>query len=340
MKTRIVTVAVGIALLAVLIAVPGALAAYTSLKLEVRQTATGVNIKAGGSPDDDPTASVRIFVPTGTQLTTNQPPGTVLGAVTATARVLDLAGAEVPLTGQILVATPGQFSAEQAACLQGATALATFVLALSAAGQNVPVPAWLVATAGAQAALGPAYIQVCLRPPDVPLGTPGRQPLGAKVYSVDATINGVFSPVPLGAWIAFWTPYRPGLGQVNLAATVASPAAIAPGAVSLNAKKSGRGAIVTGRVTQGGQPRSGANVTIFGGAKASALKRLGKAKVGANGAFSFKAKVGSFFRASATATNTSAASLCTQLGPAIAPIPCVNPTTNGFIALSKRVRKR
>ena len=228
--------------------------------------------------------------------------------------MLDLAGAEVPLTGQILVATPGQFSAEQAACLQGATPLATFVLALSAAGQNVPVPAWLVATAGAQAALGPAYIQVCLRPPDVPPGTPGRQPLGAKVYSVDATINGVFSPVPLGAWIAFWTPYRPGLGQVNLAATIASPAAIAPGAVSLNAKKSGRGAIVTGRVTQAGQARGGAAVRIFGGAKATGLKSVGRARVGANGAFTFKAKTGTFFRATATAATTSAASVCAQLG--------------------------
>ena len=175
MSRQLWTSAVGLTALVALMAVPGAFAAYTSLKLEVTPTSTGVNIKAGGSPEDDATASVRIFVPTGTQLTTNQAPGTVLGTVTATARVIDLAGAEVPLAGPIRVATPGQFSAEQAACLQGATPLATYVLALSAAGQDVPVPAWLVAAAGAQTALGPAYIQVCLRPPDVPPGTPGRR---------------------------------------------------------------------------------------------------------------------------------------------------------------------
>ena len=41
MKRRIWTVAAGLASVAALIAVPSALAAYTSAKLEVRPTATG-----------------------------------------------------------------------------------------------------------------------------------------------------------------------------------------------------------------------------------------------------------------------------------------------------------
>lgn len=340
MRRQLWTIAVGLAALVALITVPAAIAAYTSLKLEVTQTAGGVNIKAGGSPDDDATASVRIFVPAGTQLVTNQASGTVLGTVTATARVLDLAGAEVPLAGQIRVAAPGQFSAEQAACLQGATPLATYLLALSAAGQDVPVPAWLVATTGAQTALGPAYIQVCLRPPDVPPGTPGRQPLGAKVYKVDATINGVFSRVQLGVWIAFWTPYNAGLGTVNAAGTVASPAAIAPGAVTLTAARAGRGAVVTGAVTQAGQARGGASVTILGGSARNRLTTRKRVRVTASGRFSVRFAVGTFFRATAVATSSAAAPLCTQLSTALAPIPCVNPTVNGFTAQSKLVRKR
>ena len=106
-------------------------------------------------------------------------------------------------------------------------------MVLSAAGTALQVPTFLVPTSGAQAALGPAYIGICLPPPDVPAGTPGRSTFGAKVYSAKLTINGVFSPVPLGAWIAFWTPYNPGIGTVNVAGTVASPAAMAPGAVAL-----------------------------------------------------------------------------------------------------------
>lgn len=340
MRRRFWTVAVGTAAVAALMAVPAAVAAYTSAKLEVRWTANSVNLKATGNPADDPTASVRIFAPAGTQLTTNQAPGTSLGTITAIARVLDLAGAEVPLSGPIVVASPGQVSpVDQASCLQGAVPLATWVLMLSAAGQSLPVPAFLVPTTGAQAALGPAYIQVCLRPPDVPVGTPGRQPLGAKAYSVDATLNGVFSQVPVGTWIAFWTPYTPGVGQVNVAGTIASPAVIAPGAVSLIARKAGRGATLTGRVTQGSAGRS-AVVTIAGGSASGKLKSFGKARVAANGAFTFRARTGTFFRATAVAAAGASTQACSQVGPQVAPVPCVNATVNGFTVKSKVVRKR
>lgn len=342
MRPRIWTVGAAMAAVAAIVVVPSAMAAYTSAKLEVRPTATGISIRATGSPDDDPTASVRIFVPTGTQLTTNQPPGTVLGTGTGNAKVADLANADVALEGQILVARPGQIDpADQAACLQGATPLASWVLALSAAGQDLPgVPAFVVATTGAQSALGPAYVQVCLRPPDVPASDPRRMPLGAKVYRVVATINGVFRAPPLGAWVAFWTPYAPNVGFPNPAGTVASPAAVAPGGVTLSVKRRGAGATLSGRVTQAGQPRGGASVTVLGGARASSLKRLGRVQVSETGAYSFRARTGTFFRATAVAAPGSAGPLCTALGPALAPIPCVNPTVNGFTVSSRVVRKR
>jgi hypothetical protein len=340
-KRRIWTFLAGLACIAALIAVPSALAAYTSAKLQVTQAGTVATVKASLDPNDDPTASVRIYAPAGTQLTTTQAPGTRLGGVKAIVKALDLAGADLPLEGQLLVAAPGQVPpAAQAACLQGLTPLATWLMVLTAAGQTLTVPTYLVATTGAQTALGPGYIQVCLPPPDVPAGTPGRATFGAKLYSAELSISGVFSAVPVGAWISFWTPYVPAAGTVNVAGTVASPAAVAPGAVSLAAKKLGKGATVSGRVTQAGQPRGGASVTIFGGAKASGLKRLGKAKVAANGAFTFKAKSGTFFRANAVAASAAAAPLCTALGAAIAPTPCVNPTTNGFTVQSKVVKKK
>jgi hypothetical protein len=341
MKRKVSTALLALTSFVALVAVPAALAAYTSPKLEVKQTGTASTIKASLNPNDDPTASVRIFVPTGTQLTTSQAPGTVLGPVKAIVKALDLGGADLPLEGQLLVAAPGQVpAAVQAACLQDATPLATWVLVLSAAGQTLTVPAYLVPTAGAQSALGPAYIQICLPPPDVPAGTPGRATFGAKVYSAELTATGVFSAVPVGAWVAFWTPYTPSVGTVNLAGTVASPAAVAPGAVSAAAKRSGLGAIVSGRVTQAGQGRGGATVTIRGGAKASALKKLGSVKVKANGSYTFKAKLGTFFRVTAVTTSAAAAPLCSALSAALAPIPCVNPTTNGFTVQSKTVKKR
>ena len=340
MNRTITTALVGLASAVALIVVPSALAAYTSPKLEVTQAGTTSVIKASLSPDDDATASVRIYAPTGTQLTTNQAPGTSLGTVSALVKALDLGGADLPFQGQLLVAPPGAVpAAVQAACTQGATPLATWLLALTAAGQSVNVPAFVVATTGAQTALGPASIQVCLPPPDVPSGTPGRAVFGAKLYSATLTVNGVFSAVPVGAWISFWTPYNPGVGTVDAAGTVAAPAAVAPGAVSVAAKKSGRlGAIVTGKVTQAGQGRGGATVTIRGGAKPSALKKLGSVKVKANGAYSFKAKRGTFFKVTAVATSASAPPLCSAL--AALPYPCVNPTTDGFVVQSKTVKKK
>jgi hypothetical protein len=341
MRRRIWTIAAGLAALAALIAVPAAVAAYTSPKLEVTQTSAATTIKASLSPDDDPTASVRIFAPTGTQLTTSQAPGSSIGTVIAIVKALDLGGADLPLQGQIVVAAPGQVAAAiQAACLGTTTPVATWVLVLSAAGQTLQVPAFVVATSGAQAALGPAYIQVCLGPPDVPSGTPGRATFGAKLYSVQATFTGVFSAVPVGAWVAFWTPYTPGAGKANISGTVASPAAVAPGSVTAAAKKRGLGAVVSGRVSQAGQPRGSATVTIRGGAKASALKRLGSVKVSAAGSYSFKAKRGTLFKVTAVATPADAAPLCAALSAALAPVPCVNPRTNGFTVQSKTVKKK
>jgi hypothetical protein len=343
MKRRIWTVALALACVAALVAIPSAYAAYTTAKLEVRRVGTSATIKATLDPNDDPTASVRIFVPAGTQLTTTQAPGSALGPVRAIVKALDLAGADLPLEGSLVVAAPGQIApAAQAACLGTVTPLASWVMVLSAAGQTLPVPAYLVATTGTQAALGPAYIQVCLPPPDIPVGTPGRATFGAKLYSAELTINGVFS-ASQGAWVAFWTPYTPLAGAVNVAGTVASPATVAPGAVTVAARRAGVrgvGAVVTGRVTQGGQARAGAVVSVFGGPRANRLRRLGRVRSSASGAFAFRARAGVVFRANVAAAASAAPAVCSAIGAAIAPVPCVNPTTNGFSAVSRVIRKR
>jgi hypothetical protein len=339
MKRRIWTLGAGLAAVAALVAVPAAMAAYTSAKLEVTQTATGVVVKASLNPDDDPTARVAINAPAGTQLTTTQAPGTVLGPVRAIVKALDLAGADLPLEGQLVVAAPGQVpAAQQTQCIGSTAPRATWVMVLTAAGQTLTVPTYLLPQPNAQ--LGPAFIVICLPPPDVPVGTPGRATFGAKVYSAELTINGVFGRVATGAWISSWVPYTPQAGTPNVAGAVVSPAAIAPGAVTLTARTSGRGARLSGRVTQGGQPRGGATVTIFGGSRSGRLTSVGRARVAANGAFTFRARAGTFFRARAVAAAGASPAVCTQLQPLVGTVPCVNPTANGFTAQSRVVRKR
>jgi hypothetical protein len=339
MKRRIWMVGVGLAAVAALIAVPAAMAAYTSPKLEVTQTATGVVVKASTSTGDDATFRAQIFAPVGTQVTTSQAPGTALGQVRALVSALALAGAELPLEGQLVVAAPGQVSpGAQAQCTQGVTPLATWLMVLQAAGQTINLPLYLLPVAASETSLGAAKVVVCLAPPGVPVDQGGAV-FGAKFLSSEFTISGVFSRVTTGAWIAIWTPWTGNTPPINAAGTVASPAAIAPGAITLTARIAGKGARLTGRVTQGGQGRS-ATVTIFSGSRAGRLSSVGRARVTATGTFTFRARAGTFFRARAVAAPGAAPAVCTQIQPLISTVPCVNPTSNGFNVQSAVVRKR
>jgi hypothetical protein len=342
MKGRIWTTAAGVAAIGALIAVPSALAAYTTPKLEVRQVGTVTTFKVSQTSSEDATGSLRILVPTGTTLTTTQAPGTTLGTVNALLKLHALAGAEVPVIGQVVVAAPGQVpEAIVTACTSGATPTATWVLALNIAGNPVNVPLFLVPTSGALAAFGPAYIQTCIASPYVPPAQGGATG-GAQLVTAEFSVDAVFGRVSAGAFLAIFTPWTPGTATINAAGTVASPAAIAPGAVTIRARAAGKGAVVSGTVTQGGQGRGGVKVTIRGGAKRTGMRRLTTVTSRANGSYSFRAKGGTFFRATAVAMGAAAPPLCTLLGGGLAQlgIPCVNPTVNGFTVSSATIRKR
>ncbi len=335
---RLAVLALGAAAALVVVAV--AFAAYTSPTLRVSYAGTTTNITASASQNDDATAVATIYIPTGTTITTSQAPGAQIGTVKAQVQALALGGALLPLDGKIIVAPPGAIpAAAQAACTQGQTPTASWLLVLTAAGQTINLPAYIIPTVGAETALGPAKLTFCLAPPDIPVAAGGAT-FGAKFLSAALSVDGVFSPVAQGAWIAFWTPWQAGNGQVNKAGTVASPAGIAAGAVTVKAKKAGAGATVSGSVTQGGLPRPGATVAIWGAKGKAALKKLGAVKSNTKGAFSFKAKRGDVFQARVVAAPTAAPPLCTLLTAQLGGIPCVNPTANGFTAKSGLARRK
>ncbi len=112
----------------------------------------------------------------------------------------------------------------------------------------------------------------CLPPPDIPVAQGGAT-FGAKFLSADLTLTGVIGPVPQGAWVAFWTPWQAGNGQINAAGTVASPAAIAPGGLTLTGRKVRGAKRLAGRVTQAGAGVA-TRVSIFGAAGRAALRRI------------------------------------------------------------------
>lgn len=180
------------------------------------------------SNNDDPTAKVDIYVPTGYVIQTAAA-GTKLGDVTATASAADLGGAVLPLTGELDAINPASFTPAQqqqaAICLNGATASQTWDLHLTAAGQTLDIPLFVIAGAAPEVASGyQTKLRVCLPPPDVPVGTPGRATFGAKLLSATFTSSAITQPVAAGdyRWTSLWTPYNPGKGTVNAAGSVES----------------------------------------------------------------------------------------------------------------------
>jgi hypothetical protein len=343
MKRSIRLAVLGLGAVAALIAAAVAFAAYTSPTLRVSYAGTTTNITASASQNDDATAAVTIYVPTGTTVTATQAPGTQIGTVKAQVQALALGGALLPLDGKIIVAPPGAIPPEsQAACTRGATPTAAWLLVLTAAGQTINLPAYIIPTSGPEAAIGPAKLAFCLPPPDLPVDKGGAT-FGAKFLSAALSVQGVFSPVPQGAWISTWTPWQAGNGQVNPGATVVAPAGVANGSVTVKAKKVGAGALVSGLVKQGPLPRPGAVVQIWGAKGKAAFRRLGVVKSDAKGLFVFKAKSGDVFQARASAPPTSAPQVCQLLQPlltGLGGIPCVNPTANGFSVKSAAVNKK
>ena len=301
----------------------------------------GVQISATVGANDDPTSRVVFYVPNGYQL--NSPAiGTRLGGVTASAQAADLGGAILPLTGDLLVVNPTTYATQQAQC--GVTTVAaTWDLHLTAAGQTLDVPVFVVQTAGTETALGQFKLQICLPPPDVPAGTPGRAAFGAKLLSAVFTSNAFTNPPATGdyRWRALWTPYTPRTGSPNAAGSVETQSLVRiPTQLTVTAKKKVtakkvkvRGklrtihtttATVTAKVTENGDPVSGASVTITMNGKT-----VKTATTGAAGTASVTVKVTGkkTFSGSATIEDRDlGAAGCTQ---PVFGVPCADATIGG-----------
>jgi hypothetical protein len=282
-----------------------AFAAYTSPKLVVASTtpqAAGggsVRIGAAVANSDDPTARVAIYVPSGYQLA-GPAAGTKLGDVTATAAATDLGGAILPLTGELDAIDPATLTAAQKAgvaqCLQGLTASQTWLLHLSAAGQTLDVPMLVVAANAAEVQAGyQTKLLVCLPPPDVPPGTPGRAQFGAKLLSATFGVSAITQPVSTGEyrWTSSFTPYNPGVGTVNAPGTVEAQSIQAiPTQVKLSYKRAKVTTFITRKVkgkkhrvklvrtrvtfgataTENGTPVQGTITTVAAGRKVGGAK--------------------------------------------------------------------
>jgi hypothetical protein len=205
------------------LAFAGSALASFSPKLVVSSAAGSGSTRLGVvvSNADDPTAKVSIYIPNGYALGAAAA-GTKLGDVTATASAADLGGAVLPLTGELDAIAPTAATGAAASACQVSPSQ-TWNLHLTAAGQSLDIPMFVVTAAAPELAVGyQAKLVVCLPPPDVPAGTPGRATFGAKLLSATFTSSAITQPGANGdfRWTSLWTPYNPGKGTPNAGGSV------------------------------------------------------------------------------------------------------------------------
>ncbi len=310
--------------------------ALATQKLSVKQTTTSLTIKVSQAQTDPQPLKVSIYVPTGYSINTSAPAGTKIGATTGTVFSRD-ANIPLPLSGDVVAAADSS-----APACDPVPHLAVWNLALSVAGQNITLPLHVDQLSGAEAALGAYKLVICLAPDDVPVGTPGRSPNGARLLDATFTVNNVFT-VPAGQsiWKAITTPWAGGVP--NAAGTVETRAFVANGAITLAKKVNARARLVkfTGKVTQAGAAVAAARVVLLVNGKSAGFT----ARANASGNYSLVLKktgrkTTSTFQARTTvAERDITATGCASPTPGV-PGGCVSATASPFTAVSAKIRIR
>jgi hypothetical protein len=310
--------------------------ALATQKLSVKQSTTSLTIKLSQAQSDAQPAKISIYVPTGYSINASAAPGTKIGSTTGTVFSRD-ANIPLPLSGDVVVA-----AASDAPTCDPVPHLAVWNLALSVAGQNITLPVHVDQVAGAEAALGAYKLVVCLSPDDVPVGTPGRSPNGARLLDATFTVDSIFT-VPAGQsiWKTITTPWAGGVP--NAAGTVETRAFVANGTVTLAKKVNAGKRLVkfTGKVTQAGTAVSGARVSLLVNGKTAGFG----ARTNASGSYSLVLKktgkkTTSTFQARTTVAERDITSTgCASPTPGI-PGGCVSATASEFTAVSAKIRIR
>jgi hypothetical protein len=296
---------------------------------------------------DDPIAAINIYTGTGYGVKLDQPAGTNIGTVDATA-FSHTNNLTLPLSGSVVTDAPANYTAQSTACARTPTSAAVWIMNLSVAGQAIKLPVYINPTAGPEQALGAYKLSVCLTPWDIPESLGGAAQ-GAQVLDVIFTVNGIFT-TPTGGGLIKWdtlvTPYNPGKGTANPAATFEMrafvPLPIILGIQASYAKRTNTWRL-GGRATEGGAGVAGLTLRIARGTSAKSLSIKGAATTGSSGAWKASGKLvpkkTTFFRVSAsTSERDYTATGCQNAVTALAPAGCVKATLAKWSATSAVVR--
>jgi hypothetical protein len=310
--------------------------ALATQKLSVKQTATSLTIKVSQAQTDPQPANISIYVPNGYSINTSAAPGTKIGSTSGTVFSRD-ANIPLPLSGDVVAVPP----TTNAPGCDPVPHIAVWNLALSVAGQSINLPVHVDQLAAGDPR-GAYKLAVCLAPDDVPVGTPGRSPNGARLLDATFTVDNVFT-VPAGQsiWGATTTPWAGGVP--NLAGTVETRSFVANGTISIAKKVNARARLVrfTGKVTQAGAGVAGARVSLLLNGKVTKFS----ARTNASGNYSLVLhksgkKTTSIFQARVVVPERDITSVgCASPTPGI-PGGCVSATASAFTAVSAKLKIR
>jgi hypothetical protein len=313
--------------------------ALATQKLSIKQSTTSLTIKVSQAQTDAQPARISIYVPTGYSINASAAPGTKIGSTSGTVFSRD-ANIPLPLSGDVIVVPP----TTNAPGCDPATHIAVWNLALSVAGQTINLPVHVDQLAGAEAALGAYKLVVCLAPDDVPTGTPGRSPNGARLLDATFTVDNIFT-VPAGQsiWKAITTPYAASIGAPNAAGTVETRAYVTDGAITLAKKVNVKQRLVrfSGKVTQAGAAVPSARVILLVNGKSAGFT----ARTNASGTYNLVLKktgkpTTSTFQARTTVPERDITYVgCASPTPGI-PGGCVSATASPFTAVSAKITIR
>ena len=285
--------------------------------------------------DHDALFRADFYVPTGYTAPLTNAAGSTVGTVAAQVLVQEpVAGAVLPVTGNIVVENPASFTTSP--CAPGLHA-AVWTLVLQAAGQELRVPVYVDPTTGTATALGAYRIRACLPSPHIPASLGGAT-FGAKLIQARLNIQGVFTtPTSSGDYPfrVVATPWAPP-ATPNAAATTESIAhMLLPARFTLRGTSRKRVLTVRGTLFEGPEAVAGQRVVVRVG------NRNHTARTNASGVFRVTVR---FRRATRTTIRASAAVLvrtepCPS-GPSPAPAGCVANTKAFYSITSATVRVR
>jgi hypothetical protein len=286
-------------------------------------------------------AAINIYVPSGYGVALNQPVGTSIGTVDATALAHD-GGLTLPLSGPVTTDDPAKKTSNP--CSPGLNT-AIWNMNLSVAGQTLTVPIYVNPTTGAFAALGAYDLRICLPSWDVPSSDPLRAFDGAQLLDAKFTVNKIFTtPTAAGllTWETLFTPYNSGQETPNLAATFEARAFV-PVPISLGVKvsyvKKSNAWKLSGQAKEGGLPVGGLTIKIARRLKATSLAVKSSVKTAGAGTWSASGQLApkktTYFQVSASVGERDyTASGCQSPLTTLAPAGCVSATLSPWSAKS------